>query len=182
LRLQPEAIDAVASKSVAPNPNVTVSDAAFKPSLSPVSSGGASGSVLSSPTGRPAVMRRRSSPFAEHVDDVVLVARGHVERGHEQLVCAGVMMPAWCARGTARGPRARTPQRGSCQDVRTEGGGSPNQRAGTRGACHAEEPPTADCTRPAHVLTICFATFESGSASASISCDSAFVSAEVRLV
>ena len=33
-----------------------------------------------------------------------------------------------------------------------------------------------------YLLTICFATFESGSARASITCDSAFVSAEVRFV
>ena len=93
------------------------------------------------------------------------------------LSCAGVTMPAWCAPWNGTTPSSTdAAARGSGQDVRTEGRGRRNQRTGTRGAGHAEEPPTADRARSAHVLTICFATFESGSASASITCDSAFVS------
>ena len=85
------------SKSVAPNPNVTVSDAALRPSLSPVSSGGASGSVLSSPTGRPAVMRRAARVHSRSMSTrsfLSLVVTSNDAMSN--LSCAGVTMPAWC--------------------------------------------------------------------------------------
>ena len=85
------------SKSAGPSPKVTVRRAGESPSASPVSCGGASATSLTSPTGRPAVMRsaacdhERSSPrtsWARRPSSTSKAAKC-------SRSCAGVAIPAW---------------------------------------------------------------------------------------
>ena len=84
------------SNSDAPKPNVTVKDDGPRSSASPVSSGGASWSELSVPTGRPAVMRRAArvhscrSPTSSSRSSVSTSNDANSNRAW-----AGVTIPAW---------------------------------------------------------------------------------------
>ena len=97
------------SNSDGPKPNVIVRRAGSRPSASPVSSGGASGSALAGPAGSPAVIRaaaatsraaarRRSAPGARS------------KAAKWSRSCAGVAMPAWWApaNGTVAGGAAES--------------------------------------------------------------------------
>jgi hypothetical protein len=88
------------SNNDAPNPNVTVSDEGPRSSASPVSSGGASWSVLSVPTGRPAVMRREARVHSCSMP--TSSSRSSVSTSYDanrSRDCAGVTIPAWCSPG-----------------------------------------------------------------------------------
>ena len=88
------------SNSAAPTPKVSVSDAAGRPSASPVSVGGASGLRLTAPPGvvsAPATIR---SAAAVHLRSRARTWAGSFVVRSSATKCsrswAGVMIPAWC--------------------------------------------------------------------------------------
>ena len=129
--------------SVAPKPNVIVSDDGPSPTASPVSSGGASWSVLSLPTGSPAVMRRAARVHSRSRSITSSrSAGGEVEAGEEEAVlCRGddprLVLAVERHHGVESGGRCRGRRRAQ-HDVGADDGGSRRGR-GER-ADGAEEP------------------------------------------
>ena len=166
--------------TTAPKPKVSVSDAGPRPSASPVSSGGASWSSLSVPIeladGHASAPRRVQSCSSSH--EIVAVVGDDVE-GREQQPVLRRRDDAGLVRAVERHRRVEP------LGVAAGGGGTRQrrpyrERRWSRRACPRLLPcrgTLADSpARRAHDPTTCFDTFESGSASESITCESALVS------
>ena len=129
---------------------------------------------------RSCVAPRRSTPAAASYEIVAVVGDARRTTRTGAGPARGVTIPAWWApwNGTTLPSTCAAAERVAAAEVpvRRDERRSGARRPPRRGTA-ADSP-----ARGAHEPTTCFDTFESGSASASITCDSALVSALVRSV
>ena len=157
------------SNTSAPNPKVTVRRAGSSPTVSPVSSGGATGVVVDVadqlPGGHLAPRRRTMRAAARAASSGRSVTRSKAAKWSRS--CAGVAIPAWWApwKGTVPVPSPRLGGSRARPRSRLPPSADPALR---QPAAPARRGAAAGGSAVRLTWTICAATCESGSASASI--------------